>query len=192
MKPSKLILNATIAALLALWTFGSQTVTAGDFVPYKSKGVAGLIDFPDLLPIACNPAAVEEALDGQTFDALDAGTATHLGKYASTMEMSATPIFVSVEVDPENYPGFFLDCLVALSFHGPTIIEASNGDTVHSFLIVTLNLVTNEIGGSYTVLGGSGRWEGATGEGAVVGQLNEDGSFSYETNGDISRPISRN
>ena len=187
MKPSKLMMNATIIALLAVLTFGSQTVSAGDFVPYKSKGVAGLIDFPDLLPIACNPAAIEEALDGQTFDALDAGTATHLGKYASTMELSATPIFANVEV----FPGFFLNCLVALSFHGPTIIEASNGDTVHSFLIVTLNLVTNEIGGSYTVLGGSGRWEGATGEGAVVGQLNEDGSFSYETNGDISRPTSR-
>ena len=187
MKPSKLILNATIAALLAVWTIGSQTVTAGDFVPYKSKGVAGLIDFPDLLTIACDSAAVVDALDGKTFDALDAGTATHLGKYASTMELSATPIFASVEV----FPGFFLDCLVALSFNGPTVIEAANGDTVNSFLIVTLNLVTNEIDGSYTVLGGSGRWEGATGEGAVVGQLNEDGSFSYETNGDISRPIPR-
>jgi len=188
MKPSKFILNATIITLLAVLTFGSQTVSAGDFVPYKSKGVAGLIGFPDLEAIACNRAAVESALDGQTFDALDAGTATHLGKYASTMSMSATPIFASVEV----FPGFFLDCLVALSFHGPTTIEASNGDTVNSFLIVTLNLVTNEIGGSYTVLGGSGRWDGAEGEGTVVGKLNEDGSFSYKTNGNISRPISRN
>ena len=187
MKPNKLMMNAAITALLATLTLVSQTVSAGDFVPYKSKGVAGLIGFPDLLPIACNSAAVEQALDGKTFDALDAGMATHLGKYASTLEMSATPIFAGVEV----LPGVVLDCLVALNFQGLTNIEASNGDTVNSLLIVTLNLVTNEIGGTFTVLGGTGRWDGATGDGSVIGQLNEDGTFSYKTDGEISRPKSR-
>lgn len=180
-------MNAMIIAMLAMMTLVSETVTAGDFVPYKSKGVAGLIDFPDLLPIACKRAAVEEALNGKSFDALDAGSATHLGQYTSTMELSATPFFASVEV----FPGFSLDCLVALHFQGLTAIEASNGDTVNSLLIVTLNLSNGEIGGSYTVLGGSGRWNGATGEGVVVGELNEDGTFSYTTEGDISRPKSR-
>jgi hypothetical protein len=183
MKLNLLLKKLAMLVLLAVMVMASGTASAGGFVPYNSKGVAGLIDFPDLLPIVCDRSAVEDALNGKTFDALDGGTATHLGKYASTMELSATPIFVEI------FPGF--ECLVALHFQGLTNIEAANGDIVESLLVVTLNLLNNDIDGTYTVLGGTGRWDGATGEGLVAGNLNEDGTFSYKTNGNISRPSSR-
>ncbi len=163
MKLTKTIFHGSIVALLALMLLSSGQINAGDFVPYKSKGVAGLFSQP---------------VPGQVVSGADFGKATHLGKYESTLDLLVLPLF--------DGPFF-----VGLKFVGPTTIKASNGDLVNSILDVDLDLATNNITGTYTVVGGTGRWDGASGGGDVDGAVNADGTFSYKTEGVISRPKSR-
>jgi hypothetical protein len=148
---------------MALMLTFSTSLGAGDFVPYKSKGVAGLFAAP---------------IPGDWVSGADTGKATHLGNYESTLDLLVLPLF-----DGPNFVG--------LKFVGPTTIKAANGDLVESILDVDLDILTNNITGIYTVTGGTGRWDGASGGGDVVGAVNADGTFSYKTSGVISRPKSR-
>ncbi|MFT6862643.1 MAG: hypothetical protein ACJAVK_001202 [Akkermansiaceae bacterium] len=150
-------------SFLALMLSVSGNLSAGEFVPYKSKGVAGLF---------------AEPVPGQVVSGVDTGNATHLGKYRSTLDLLVLPLFEG--------PLF-----VGLKFVGPTTIFAANGDLVKSILDVDLEVATNTITGIYTVTGGTGRWDGASGGGLLVGAVNADGTFSYKTKGVISRPKSR-
>ena len=163
MKLNKSLINTAVTALMALLLTFSVNLSAGNFVPYKSQGVAGLFAQP---------------VPGEVVLGADTGEATHLGKYESTLELEVLPLFEG--------PNF-----VGLKFVGPTTIKAANGDLVESILNVNLDILTNDITGIYTVVGGTGRWDGAGGGGDVVGAVNADGTFSYKTNGVISRPKSR-
>lgn len=163
MKHVKYFIQSGIILALSMMVCATGTVSAGNFVPYKSKGVAGLFSQP---------------VPGETVAGADSGKATHLGKYQSTLELLVLPIF--------DGPFF-----IGIKFVGPTTIHASNGDLVESILDVDLDLATNSITGIFTVTGGTGRWDGASGSGDVSGAVNADGTFSYTTEGVISRPNSR-
>ncbi|MBT5925695.1 MAG: hypothetical protein HOH33_03655 [Verrucomicrobia bacterium] len=155
--------QSSLIAILALTLSVTSSVSAGKFVPYKSKGVAGLFAQP---------------APGEIVSGADSGNATHLGKYESTLDLLVLPLF-----DGPNFVG--------LKFVGPTTIHAANGDLVESILDVDLDLATNSITGIYTVVGGTGRWDGASGGGDLKGAVNADGTFSYTTKGVISRPKSK-
>ncbi|MFT6178955.1 MAG: hypothetical protein ACJAQT_002700 [Akkermansiaceae bacterium] len=150
-------------SFLALMMSISGNLSAGEFVPYKSKGAARLF---------------AEPVPGQVVSGVDTGNASHLGKYRSTLDLLVLPLFEG--------PLF-----VGLKFVGPTTIFAANGDLVKSILDVELDVATNTIRGIYTVTGGTGRWDGASGGGVLVGAVNADGTFSYKTKGIISRSKSR-
>ena len=163
MQINKNLFQSGILAFVAWMMSVSGSLNAEKLVPYKSRGIAALF---------------AEPVPGEYVSGGDVGNATHLGKYTSTLNLLVEPIFDGI---------FF----VGLKFVGPTTIMSANGDLVNSFLDVNLILATNTITGTYQVTGGTGRWEEASGGGALVGAVNEDGTFSYKTNGVISRPKSR-
>jgi hypothetical protein len=41
---------------------------------------------------------------------------------------------------------------------------------------------------TFTIVGGTGQWDGATGSGMITGQLNSDGSANYAIDGEIDLP----
>lgn len=62
-----------------------------------------------------------------------------------------------------------------------------NGD----FLVLTYAGSVDATGAfteTFTIIGGTGQWDGATGSGSITGQVNADGSATYTVDGVIDLP----
>jgi hypothetical protein len=98
------------------------------------------------------------------------GTATHLGAYTEEGTITLTPT---------DTPG-------VLSVTGAIIYTAANGDELHATFTGTLNALTGAIAATITYTGAdSGRFEKASGESELVGQVQGDGSLTVKVSGDI-------
>jgi len=170
-------------ALVSLIGLGSQTIADSKTLPYFSKGSAQILPVPSALElpegfVECDDLDLPEpplGLPLGTVAAVDEGCATYLGNYQSAMELDQIAISLNEVV-----------------FYGPTIITGARGDQLVSLLNVVLTVnpdgTTGDIVGTYTVMGGTGRWAGACGEGLVIGSADLlAGSFDYITSGSIER-----
>jgi hypothetical protein len=104
------------------------------------------------------------ASSGNHFTALDTGEATHLGRFSAVQ----TYVFSS-----------------PTDFTGSVVFVAANGDTLHG----TFEGVDTPAGvlmGTFTLDGGTGRFQHATGEGTFQGVDHGDGTFAAELDGTIS------
>ena len=97
------------------------------------------------------------------------GLATHLGLY--TEEGNAT-------LSDSGIPGVLL-------VTGWTKYYASNGDRLDADVSGTLNLLTGVVQATITYGGGTGRFDDATGQSSLTGQMAPDGTISVKVAGVI-------
>ena len=100
-------------------------------------------------------------------DFVGSGIATRLGIYSETG---------SVVLLPTAIPTVFRAI-------GTATYEASNGDTLVAEIIGSLDMATGAISANLTYVGGTGRFENATGTSVLTGQLFEGGSMSVVVRG---------
>ena len=108
-------------------------------------------------------------LPNQT-DFISSGTATHLGKF--TEEGSIT------DIQPGGEPGVFLITAWAIQ-------TAADGDELHEIISGQLNFLTGAGSATVTYVGGTGRFENASGSASLQIQLGPDGTFTYRGAGVI-------
>ena len=163
---------------LAIFSLVAANVSyAGDNVPFKMTGTAGLTnsegieDDPDFV--------IKNTFQGEA-------KATQLGKNS----LAGVQIFTVSNTAEPGVPIFG-------TFSQTSTHTAANGDTlviesVGVFLVVPF--VDGELlrfapiagEGTWKVVGGTGRFESATGGGIVTTGLTDDGLISFENEGEIS------
>ncbi len=129
-------------------------------------------------PFACNGTGVANFITDGAGNIVGAtitssGTGTHLGMWTSVGQLQFTP-------DPDNP--------TIIHPSGSATFTAANGDKLvvvidHADLDVTTGIVT----GAFKFIGGTGRFEGATGTTQVVVTQNlATGAFQFTTVGSIN------
>jgi len=103
-------------------------------------------------------------------DFVGTGHATYLGLYTEGG---------SVTLTPTGNP-------VVMQVTGTTAYFAANGDRLDAQVSGTLNLATGAIGATITYVGGTGRFDDATGQSSLVGQMAPDGTMSVTVIGLIN------
>ena len=103
-----------------------------------------------------------------TGDFIGAGNATHMGLYT--------------EIGSAVISG---DDPAALQVNGWAILTAANGDELWVVITGQLNFFTGTITATDTYVGGTGRFEDATGSASLVAQAQPDGTFSIVVVGTI-------
>ena len=102
-------------------------------------------------------------------DFVGSGSATHLSRYEEVGSVTLWPTS-----DPTAIP------LTAWS-----IYTARNGDELHATFEGYLNGVTGQITATVTYIGGTGRYDGASGTGTLTGQMLPNGTISVKVKGRI-------
>ena len=97
------------------------------------------------------------------------GNATHLGRYSET----GTVLFTPTE-DP-----------AVLQVDGSIVYTAANGDERHATVSGQLNGQTGVITATLTYVGGTGRFDDATGSATLAGQAGPGGTISVRVSGNI-------
>jgi hypothetical protein len=97
------------------------------------------------------------------------GEAAHLGRYSEAGAVSFTPTS-----DP-----------AVLHVEGSIVYTAANGDALHAHVSGELNVETGVVVATVTYVGGTGRFEGATGSSSLSGQLGAGGAITVSVNGNI-------
>lgn len=103
-------------------------------------------------------------------DFAGAGQATHLGHYSEVG---------SANFSPTDVPGILrIDAL--------SIYTAANGDRLNAIITGQLDGATGAINATVTYVGGTGRFENATGAATLIGQILPDGTISVTVKGTIN------
>jgi hypothetical protein len=97
------------------------------------------------------------------------GQATHLGHYTEAGSVSFSPT-----ADPS-----------ILRIDAVSIYTAANGDQLYANITGQLNGATGAITATVTYVGGTGRFDDATGSANLVGQILPDGTISVAVEGTI-------
>lgn len=97
------------------------------------------------------------------------GIATHLGAFTHEGTLLLAPT----------------DDPLVFTISGDVVYEAANGDLLYARIEGMLNVQTGVASGTDTWLGGTGRFEDATGSASITAQLLPDGSFTFELDGGI-------
>lgn len=154
MKPATKIRTLLVTLLLLLGTMPVSAVER----PFalKGSGVATLITNEQGLPIGAIPTG--------------SGTATHLGQWTVTGNVSYTP-------DSEG----------VLHSSGDATITAANGDKLQVQINGILDPIAGMDQGVFTFVGGTGKFEGVTGSSNFVVTLNPlTGGFDLTVVGKIN------
>ena len=102
-------------------------------------------------------------------DFVGEGHATHLGRYTEVGHVS---------FKPSGTPGL-------LTVTGDIVYTAANGDELHATVFGKLDPATGAINARLTYVGGTGRFDDATGSSVLVGQLDPSGAISVAVVGTI-------
>src|SRR5262249_9704276 len=103
------------------------------------------------------------------FDFLASGIASRLGLFTH---------YGALVLTPTSDPLVFI-------VSGTTTYEAANGDKLYAVLDGPLNVATGVATGTDTWIGGTGRFEGASGGAEVTAVLAPDGSFTFDWTGNL-------
>src|SRR5205823_6414663 len=103
-------------------------------------------------------------------DFVSDGIATHLGKF--------TEVGSITDIQPGGEPGVFLITAWAIQ-------TAADGDELHEIISGQLNFLTGAGSATITYVGGTGRFENASGSASLQIQLGPDGTFTYRGAGVI-------
>jgi hypothetical protein len=102
-------------------------------------------------------------------DFVGSGYATHLGKYTEVGSASFSPT-----ADP-----------TVLRIDAWAVFTAANGDQLYETITGRLDLLTGEITATVTYVGGTGRFEDASGSSTLSGQIMPDGTIAVAVEGTI-------
>ena len=102
-------------------------------------------------------------------DFVGSGRATHLGYYSEEGSVAFTPT---------SNPA-------VLQVTGTIAYFAANGDRLDAQVGGTLNLATGAIGATIIYVGGSGRFDDASGQSSLAGQMGPDGIIHVTVAGEI-------
>jgi hypothetical protein len=147
---------------------------AGSLVPFAARGVGQIIGTAEISP------SEEYPFGATALMAVDRAYGTHLGKFTTVYNAVAGMKQVTVEGVP----------VLMFVLAGTADITAANGDQQ----FWTFSIVSPEpppplfdFEGELQLVGGTGRFKGATGSSTTVGQLDfVTGAFHYVSNGHIS------
>jgi hypothetical protein len=164
-----------------LTIFLTLSANAEKLTHYQSSGIAQIlpefepIDLPEGFVPGPNMDTVvaPQGISLGTVVAIDAGKANRGGKYIAAISLE------QILTGPSE-----------ITFFGPSIITDKFGDSLVSLLNITLDTNTGDISGTYTIIGGNGRWAGASGEGITTG-IGAGGAFIHSTLGTISKPLKK-
>jgi len=126
---------SVLAAVLAALTLSGPPTTAGQQVPFKGWSSGVVVTDDQCVSSSLDGACISTSLDGE-------GEATHLGHFMVTAH---------VVVD-----------LVADTVTGSWMLTAANGDVLF-VTFVGFGIDPTHGGGDMTIVGGTGRFQGATG-----------------------------
>jgi hypothetical protein len=102
-------------------------------------------------------------------DFVGLGQATHLGRYSEVGY---------VDFVPTTNPS-------VLAVTGDIVYTAANGDELHAIVDGELDITTGAITATVTYVGGTGRFDDASGSSALVGQIHGSGAISVAVVGNI-------
>jgi hypothetical protein len=102
-------------------------------------------------------------------DFVGTGQATHLGRYTEVGSASFSPT----------------DDPTVLQIDAWSIYTAANGDELYAVFTGRLNGVTGAITATVTYVGGTGRFDDASGSATLLGQILPDGTISVAIKGTI-------
>ena len=177
---------STLFALTLFTAFFPCSATAGKLVPYHSSGMAQIVpEFERInLPKGFVPGpnmgkpVAPKGISLGSVVAVDAGKANRGGKYTAVIALEQ--IALPEDMTPEG-PSKII-------FFGPTIITDKFGDSLVSVLNISFDLATGELSGEYMIVGGTGRWAGASGEGITTGTGDATtGAFVHSSEGTVSK-----
>ena len=125
--------------------------------------LAGTLAFPVSASAAMRPYfATGTAHFVNPTDFVGSGQATHLGQYAEEG---------SVALTPTSNPAVF-------QVAGAIAYFAANGSRLDAQVSGTLNLATGAVSATITYVGGTGRFDDATGQSTLAGQMDANGTIS--------------
>ena len=104
-----------------------------------------------------------------TGDFVGSGHATHLGRYTEVG---------SASFSPTNDP-------TVLQISAWAIYTAANGDQLYATFTGQLNGLTGAITATVTYVGGTGRFDDASGSATLLGQIRPDGTIAVAVKGTI-------
>ena len=199
------------AVILAVGHFAvAGTLHAGDDVPFKLKGAAGIIQSANITGGFTDPLCGDFDPDAPEFEGLvvidntygGEANATQLGKHSILGCQRFTVVSEELEdaivgVDPGDLGSIILGSFTSTQTH-----IAANGDeliieAVGTFFVAPLNLGDSYLllpvvgNGIWEIVGGTGRFENATGAGEVTTGLTADGEVTINYDGLISSLGSR-
>jgi hypothetical protein len=163
-----------VVALLALTVAVPKGASAASQVPFQATMAE-----TSQGPFTCGPSGTHIC-----FDVVGSGQATHLGEAGE-----ASHVDVDLTSNPEPRPG-----CIANTVHDDTrtvTLTAANGDTI-SLLLNGVGCNTGPTTAmsldTYVVMGGTGRYSGATGGGTDTVYINTDGRSTTIFSGTLSTP----
>jgi hypothetical protein len=169
MKKPNLITLALAFAIVAITLAVSHAADQGQFIPFKVSGSGSST------PIGQVPPSEDCPAGGVVFMAQDEGVGAPLGQFQTT--------YHSIAVCPDSDE---------MHYVGTATITAANGDTVEVTFALsgTSQAFPLPFSGTLVITGGTGRFAGADGELTTEGFFNPlELTFTYETEGFISRPV---